>query len=437
VFCGLGGCMNINDLIKKWGLLENPFSVSSAEHEIGLININRTDFFIKPYYFDQIIGTPKAPISSIVYGFRGDGKSCICNAIKKELSNSRVLIVEYTDFKNINMQIIEKISLDYHINQIIRLCLAKLIEEIERIPLKLFILDKDKKITLAWFISKYHPKSYESLDILQNRVGDFSIPNRLSFAKKVCSNLKSYYRSIIKDSETKYKYKYLGALTSLDSLKELIDIIKYSGFDSTYIIIDKLDENGDDSLSHIQLSKFISPLLSSLHYLELKHFATIFFIPSQVWYAINSDNIRLDRIDKFEIRWSNKELLNMLNIRLKSFSAPEKQVSYSQFFCPMSLNYFENNLLYYSAKSPRNLLRLFNDIIISFCELEEEYTDIVGYKHAHADTIECINKKAINEGIRYFYKKRLWESDSELYIDKLKETIRDYNKDELYIPYNI
>jgi hypothetical protein len=135
----------------------------------------------------------------------------------------------------------------------------------------------------------------------------------------------------------------------------------------------------------------------------------------------------LDRIDKFELGWSNKDLLNMLNIRLKSFSTPGNQVSYNEFICPMSIKYFENNILYYSARSPRNLLKLVNYIIMAFQEIKNE----------NQDKIKCIDEKAIKEGIRLFYKDRLWESDSELYIARLKDTIRDYDKNGLYLPYYI
>ena len=64
--------LGLKELLDLWGFSENPFESYTAEKEIRL-----TDYFVKPPYLDDVLGTADSAAPAIVFGARGIGKSAI------------------------------------------------------------------------------------------------------------------------------------------------------------------------------------------------------------------------------------------------------------------------------------------------------------------------------------------------------------------------
>jgi hypothetical protein len=306
--------------------------------------------------------------------------------------------VDYTSFTNFERADLEKISLEDHINVILALCIDRLAVEIENDSSLLNKLDWTKKESLDWFFNKYHPN--------ESTLVEKKIKGIISFCKRQIDYILG--KNISR--------RNLENLSNFDLLIQLRDLIRETGFRSIYIIVDKLDENGLRNFSYIDMSKFISPVLTSLNYLQLENVATKLFIPIQIRNVLGP-NIRSDRIDTITIRWDNRRLWEMLEKRLNAFSEGE-QNSLRPFVEPDLIDYFETNILFYSANNPRNLIRLIKEIISELCENDPDPM--------------YISKLAINNGIRKFYDDRRAEADSDMYMDMLMKNAANFEGKELY-----
>jgi hypothetical protein len=433
--------MGPDDLTRKvWGFSQNPFSVSSAETEEQITDIDLNSRFIKPPYYDQIISNPDHPVSSIVFGYRGDGKSVICNRMKEELMNKslRILVVDYTKFSDndepLDEAIIETMSLESHIIKILDLCLNKYIKELEMDSSLFDRLNSVERSNLEWFIHAYHYE-YSMVKILDNwqKDKDSIIQDsqkqgltRSEYTAQTFEIVKNPIKRFLKRSLRKMSLinlvsnpnKNLEDLSSLDLLKELRDLIVAAGFISIYVIVDKIDEGGLKNFSSIQISKFIEPLITSLEYLELKDLSTKLFLPIQIKYILGT-KIRSDRIKTIDLDWSSERLCEMLKNRILAFSG-NKISSFREFVNANDWDYFKNNILYYSANNPRNLTRLIGEIISELCSSDPSPNQI--------------NRIAIINGIKRFKDNRCGEADSEIYLMRLNRNLEEFMGKELYSP---
>ncbi|MDD4651681.1 MAG: hypothetical protein PHQ34_05565 [Methanothrix sp.] len=431
--------MGPNDWFEMHGFSKNPFSNPSAEAEEQDTDFNSKDFFLEPPYFSEIVDNPRKPISSIIFGTRGDGKSFSFNMTKKKLQEmkfAKILIVEYIKFSEnervLDDEFLKDITFEFHINQIINLCLGKFLEELAINPASIENLSPDMKDTLEWFVDQYqyddlldkiHNKQendrehkfteLEKREVLKSSfaAGSYDYGARLinraiNFTRK---KKFSIYRIVGKKND-------LENLSYLDLLIKLRDLIRASEYDSIYILIDRLDDEGLASLSHTQRSEFIKPLITSTNYLELAFVATKMFVPIQIKMIIDT-GIRTDRINIINLEWDEARLRELLERRLSAFS--NKKFTSMRELIEIDYDYFMNNVLYYSANNPRNLFRIILGIISELCN--------------NLPLQDKITEAAFKKGIRKFYNKRLEEDDSITYLNRLKNTFLDYNERNIYV----
>jgi hypothetical protein len=159
-------------LTTLWGFSQNPFEYYKAEDEEDAKNlIDPWSFFVEPRYFQEIIGNTERskPKSSIVFAHRGEGKSFLCKRVLQSLRQDRSnFIVEYINFSDFKTEDLDKITIEYHLDKIISLCLNKVVDEI-LINRNLFDkLDPNEKKKLMWFINNYYSGLIENKgDILE------------------------------------------------------------------------------------------------------------------------------------------------------------------------------------------------------------------------------------------------------------------------------
>lgn len=420
--------MDSDTLFKKWGFIKHPFKVFDAEDEQNL-----QQFFIEPPYFKEILGDSEKPNSTMVFGYRGEGKSTLCKMIDYELRNNtsnRILIVPYYDFSCWGEKRIKELSLDDHLERILGLCVETLIAEVEKDTRILETLQSRDRSILQWFVLRFLPETeYQQVEYrlialfdrlpqsgqikryggmglrrirsyLRRKKVEFErIPKSESKIVQIIAAILAILGSSIPGSET------LRNETMLGLLKRLRNLVITAGFTYICILVDKVDESEACSGNRRNVARLISPMVSSLDYLRTKKVATKFFLPFEVK-EILGNQVRTDKTRTRTINWSKENLAAMLRKRLLSFSNNKIQ-TLEPFVDTTLWQVFEQKLYYYSALCPRNLIRIMDHIIAELCELEQDPSKIT--------------KSAMELGIQHFLSIRMGEEDAGEYQNRLRE----------------
>lgn len=427
--------MDRKSLSIQWGFHKYPFETFIAEQEKDL-----DSYFIEPPYFQDILGNPDNPISSIVFGRRGDGKTAIFNMLLHNMKNDsshNPFVVEYTDFSAWTSKEVKQATLDLHLEKILGLAVDILLREIEQNP---EIIDKftdDELSRLQWYILRFLPRAEHSQ--IENRLNNiFDLKKK---SKKILHIGGKGYRRLISllrrkrfdleyfsDSESTIAQGFKAIIiilapsmpggkdlqneTMLSIFNKFRELVLSADFSSIYILIDKVDETGVTSGDFRLTASLISPIIKSINFLEIDKVATKFFLPNWTREFLGSD-LRTDRILTRDTSWNLNRLERMLQERLSAFS-DEKITSLEPFVDPNVWPTFMKKIFFYSAMSPRNLLRLLDHIIAELCEIEEEPS--------------IITQVGLDSGIKHFQNIRLRELDSKEYTDRL----RDLEKEDFF-----
>jgi len=416
--------MDSETLTINWGFISNPFKTYSAEHEK-----DPQPFFVEPPYFKDILGDLAAPTSSIVFGNRGEGKSTICRMVNYELTQigkNKILIVLYTDFSEWDKKDIEELSIENHLNKILGLSVEKFIQEIEKDDSILDEFDTNNLSMLEWFILRFLPAAdHQEVEKKLNTILDslYRTKRIKRLGSKGFWRTKSYLRrkrvefekigtesihiNIIKAILTLFSSpieKNLRNETMQRLLARFRNLVISAGFSSIYILIDKADETEACSGNNNLIAKLVSPITTSLIFLETDKVATKLFLPIQVKETLGG-RIRIDRILTRDIFWSDESLREMLKKRLLAYS--DNKIDTLRGFVDSKIwDYFEKQLFFYAASSPRNLIRFMDIVIADLCELKQ--------------SPKLITKDAIDLGIKHFLNLRLLEDDAEDYQKRLQ-----------------
>jgi len=124
------------------------------------------------------------------------------------------------------------------------------------------------------------------------------------------------------------------------------------------VLVDRIDEFHPASFDPMAGALFLSPLLSHLSLLEMKHVAFKFFLPSYMRsILLNMGILRPDRLSMEEITWSDEDLLKTLHSRLYVFSEGQVPTLEPLFFSPqLSAEEAERKLVARAEGSPRDLV---------------------------------------------------------------------------------
>jgi hypothetical protein len=430
--------MDAETLLGKWGFVRNPFREYIAEREENTPNI-----FIEPPYFKDILGNdPQRPYSAIVFGQRGDGKSTLCRMIELNLSpknSTAPLLIRYTDFPQWSKEDIKKLTLEQHIERIIKIGLEEFISRAEQDIKVLQNLNNNEKAVLQWYVLVFFPfGEYKQIEKRLTSLID-KLP-RSHRVKKIGGwgfrRIANYLRrKRVEIERVSEEAKGLGIIktilflvapsipesrnlrdrTDLDLLRKFRELTVAAGLGSIVVLVDKVDEDGVCADDPILAAELVRPIVTSVAYLELEGVATKLFLPYATK-GILGNKIRTDRIITREISWSDDQMRNLLAKRLRAFSNGNIN-SLEKFVAPSLQPDFEKKLLFYSAQSPRNMIRLLDEIISILCELEEEPS--------------MISSPALNQGIKNFTSFKLTEQDATEYqkrLDALSERNSSQNE---------
>lgn len=389
---------------KHLGFDSNPFQSTNAEEEDRL-----EKYFISPPYFDSVWGNPQKPKSVVVFAPRGGGKTAQRKMIEfRSKSDGKVLCVSYSRFEFSKK--VQLINLSDHLQKIIQIIVIGILTKLNEEPELIKHLDEKDKKYLKSLINKHLTKISEqdfknAIDSMSNysdkakkiwddHLGAISVAINIVFSKLGFNPVDIRKSSNVENLEESEKYQ----------LEKIRKITLKMNFSAIYVLIDRVDESSltgnDASLS----SKLIEPLLKDLDLLEMEGFGFKFFLWDQLENYC-SEHLRKDRISYHSLKWQDEELKMMLSRRLQAYS--NKINNFSKIVdgnLPLDVN---SLIILFAQKSPRNAIRIIQDIIAEQREIDQN--------------VRKISSKAITRGIECFSQKKASEILDE-------NTIRDLRK---------
>ena len=385
--------MDETTFFNNLGFDSNPFQYTNADDEERL-----EEYFIPPPYFNSVWGNPEKAKSATIFAPRGGGKTAQRRMIEfKSQSEKNVLCVTYSifDFKKQAKEIV----LDDHLNKIIPIIMIGILTKLNDEPEIVVNLDKDDKKYLKKLIdthlgtmSEYEFKN--SIDALSSysdkakRIWNDHLSSINVAINLILNKLGTSAVEIRKFEET---LKFDETLRyQLEIIRQIVTKI---GYKSIYILIDKVDESENTGNDASNASKLIEPLLKDLNILEMKGYGFKFFLWDNLlrYYEIFG---RKDRIEYYSLDWNNSELKTMLSKRLETFSNG-KISELSSVVDQYSIIDINDLILLFAQKSPRNVIRILQDITS-----EQREIDI---------NVKRISNQALFKGIDVFCKKRVTE----------------------------
>jgi hypothetical protein len=391
------------------GFDENPFAHTNADEEVERL----PDYFISPPYFSAVFGNPADPKSFVVFAPRGGGKSAQRIMIERSCAMNKVLAITYDRFDFPELDRAGEVKLYHHLYKIIRFALMGILITVNNERQLAEDLSKHDREIIVKLAAQYLAgvneailkTALDSLKSLKDKVKDFwnewlpligpSIKLLLNKLLGVeISDLDKYGENPSKES-TDLKYQ-LGLV---------IGIVRKLGFQSIYVLIDRVDEaelTGNDARASFSL---LRPLLKDLELLELDGIGFKFFLWDQLE-PLYTEIARTDRIRKETLEWDDEMLEAMWRKRLLAYSRGQisELLSVSEETKPRNPDQLA---LIFANHSPRDMIRIGAHIIA-----EQQEIDL---------RCEQITASAVYRGVEKFCSERSEEIASDRTLRELRK----------------
>lgn len=349
-----------NTFLGSFGFSANPFTMTNADEEPEL-----QSYFVPPPYFASVLGDPKRPKSAVVFAPRGGGKTAQKVMIEKAATSEEVgrfLCVTYDTFILPNAFSIENASTDWHLTNIIKLIIVALLiasDEVEKADLP---LNADQKNALAktasYFLSELTEAEFrQNIVALRNWRGNADYYWN-KYGGKIANLITAIASKFDIGSVDKLSEKIeLNKNSIVDYIHQLTGISKSLGFESVYILVDRIDETSLTSNNARTAFDFIKALLSDLHVLEMDGMAYKFFLWDKALDYYYAEGARPDRIPIHDLDWTVQQLGEMLEKRLLSFSQGKINSLNALAGDEVSID-IHRMVCFFAAGSPRDMIRL-------------------------------------------------------------------------------
>lgn len=329
--------LSLATFLERRGFQHNPFETTRAERERDLL----PGWFRPSGLFDRIVGDPARPETFLLFAPTGHGKTSHRIEVARrvqERAEGPVLAVELADFDSLLRPGATSISLEAYLAQIHRLFLNALAAQLVVAP--------------------------ERLRRLQNDQGSY---------QRFCALLHLYARDLLAGfylpAQIDSLAQFLGQqqLGAKQRLAMLVALAQAVGFVGVYILVDGIDELSETRNNPALMARMLAALLDAPGVLEVPGLAFKFFLPSQLWATLVSEQIgRLDIFRAILLDWSVEDLCVMLSTRIRMCSqlSSTSQGSTHCFSDLCATDFDVDRLLAAAAQgSPRALLQLCAEIV--------------------------------------------------------------------------
>ena len=358
---------DLNTLLKNLGFQVNPFASLEAGKEEGEEWFYES--FVEPPHFDEIVGDARSPQPALIFAPRGSGKTALRVMLdyycrRGYVPGGKVLSVLHTDLSSLEeiVRLNPQIPLSrFHTEMILRAGLVALCRQAKEEPTLRDTLQKelepDEQAYLCWYISLYgrnlslsqthflrqlglHPKSQEEIGFLAKREG---WPIHL-------------FSDLLED-------KLGGSYVLL--LQHFVELLLNPRlFAACYVLVDGVDELESTAANWAYAAALVEPLAANLKLLDLPGVGFKFFLPAELKpYLEAREAVRCDRVLWYDLAWTKERLLELLHKRLLVFS--DYHVENLDQVCVDALKggRLEREMVEACGDSPRNLLRLGQELL--------------------------------------------------------------------------
>ena len=381
---------------KLFNIKGDPFAKLSAEEEREYL----TKIFYKQRYYDSLLGLAEDSVSRFVLGQRGQGKSATILHLFEDMKSSGYLPVLIDRYDGYPLQD----NKNYFLYSMIQALTFKLAKNLMDYSFKKKNLNSSQKEQLAFFIEAFYDKEtaeeciYQA-DIIRNKRCSNKVKawinNHLSFLNGVLDlSIKvgvDLIKSVLKMDNvdiSSTRKEYIGELqieqyhslsmseivqwdTSklIKVLKNLIEIACAMNCKSVVVMFDKIDEVPGINADIEKVTTFMYDFLTDNNLLYTSKLSIVVSLWSEVKKSLNKRGVRFDKFKEIDIRWTNEELVEMMNKRLLYYSVDKKT--------PVTLSSLVTNenqlavIMELADRSPRYLINLLGYI------LYEEHTNNV------------------------------------------------------------
>lgn len=342
----------MKELYQSLGFNSNLFSKFSAEEELNYLD----KVYVAPKYFNSLYTNLREASSRFIIGSRGSGKTALIIQLKKALDENQIFTFLLDNFENIPIKNNEK----YFLLEIIQGIISDYSLVLSKNPKLLKKLDKYEKEKLSFFVQEFF-KTLSKREYLtrndsikrfktKNRFIDFynNILNKpinylVSGGVELVSDMISkslklpsisnddFYKNYVPEIKTSSPQRKM-TIDDFDynSLKgiliDLSKIIKKTGYFNVVILIDKIDENRNLKGAINDVCSFVEEILKDTNLLMQNDFSLVFSIWDEVRNVLASRGVRFDKFRPIDVTWTNEEISEIINRRIRYFSEKPKKL---------------------------------------------------------------------------------------------------------------
>jgi len=368
------------ELYQQLGFSDNPFSTFSAEEEKAFLN----DIYINPLFYETLKSDLIKGHSRFILGARGIGKTALLLQLKTVLDKENAFTIIIDEFDGVPIKS----------NQIefTRLIIERLVTnfsiKISKNPSGIRKLDKHQKEKLSFIIKEFfqtlsvsqYEKLYNKADNYKtrnaikniwnyffNRPVNFLISGGIEIVAETARKAmglpitdgKEFYKNYVPEltleqiEREKKPEKFLNNFKALKEIfNDLAEIIKASGFATTIVFFDKIDEYTKLNSSISAVAEFLDGFLKDTTILMNKSYSLVFSIWDVLKPELTNSGVRFDKIKPIDITWQTDNLKDILDKRIGYFSGGKKKIK----DIVLSDNKL-NEIISLSNNSPRYLFR--------------------------------------------------------------------------------
>ena len=351
---------------RQLGLKDNPFQYTNADEEELLER-----YFVPPPYFQSVWGDPQKPSSCVVFAPRGGGKSAQRKMIELRSQDCNILALSYTRFEFESKQAFSQVDINYHLKNIVRICLMGFLMNVYERGLNEMLFSEAEREQIK-ALSRFYlldMNQEEIVGAMNSIIGPFGrardyLEKNLHIVNALIEGLLSKAGFGALNSPTGQH----GAAISKPAkhhLEIIVSFIKTLGFDSVYILIDRVDETEYTTNDAAAAFDLLKPILSDLDILQMNGLGIKLFLWGEL-YPFYKRYGRPDRLPQHNLTWKHEDLRRVLELRLQAYSNGNKVSFMDMLDSSMhdgAKRAIEQLLFTFAQGSPRDLIRICRQMV--------------------------------------------------------------------------
>lgn len=385
--------MTISDYDKwerHWGFEAlSPFRQNSADREQQL-----SGYFYPPQFWGDVV----REVSHVIHGPWGSGKTAICQTLRGRFAEAPgVLVIQLDQFEDLRDRDITAYEM---VDRIIGAGVMVLVHELrKRHGLKLSHQESNNLISLV--TGYHHPATpdvfiadllkvtsvrRESSALALTRRGwlrfrlfmSMRIRRAAAVSRAATTDGSPSDRVTAMRAFGRAVYSMLGAFQEPTTesrdpavrISLLVEAAKSLGFERIVVLADRFDDLTNAHSDYVMMAKIATPFfaLAAMHLHRISSLTFKFHVPSGL---LSHCDFRRDKLEVHALKWSNKQMLEMLGARLR-YASYKRISSIEDLVVSEDQVAFIKVLLAYAAGIPRHMYRILNYATLALCEREED-----------------------------------------------------------------